>query len=171
MKIKVEFELTPQEFRESLGLPNISALQDEALAMLRDRITSNVENLDLAEIVESWFSQGIAASRKVQEVLVSAASSILDGEPDDTAASTKKTNNLQGTFQRAFFISTKFGTGGNKVNNNPAFGADLEPFMGIPSFMRLPVTRDLDGIDCLPFQLTRLLHIKTRNSVARILLS
>lgn len=91
MKIKVEFELTPQEFRESLGLPNISALQDEALAMLRDRITSNVENLDLAEIVESWFSQGIAASRKVQELLVSAASSILDGESDDTATSTKKT--------------------------------------------------------------------------------
>lgn len=91
MKIKVEFELTPQEFRESLGLPNISALQDEALAMLRDRITSNVENLDLAEIVESWFSQGIAASRKVQEILVSAASSIIDGESDDTAAPTKKT--------------------------------------------------------------------------------
>ena len=91
MKIKVEFELTPQEFRESLGLPNISALQDEALAMLRDRITSNVENLDLAEIVESWFSQGIAASRKVQEILVTAASGILDGESDDTATSTKKT--------------------------------------------------------------------------------
>lgn len=91
MKIKVEFELTPQEFRESLGLPNISALQDEALAMLRDRITTNVENLDLAEIVESWFSQGIAASRKVQEILVSAASSVLDGESDDTTTSTKKT--------------------------------------------------------------------------------
>ena len=91
MKIKVEFELTPQEFRESLGLPNISKLQDEALAMLRDRITSNVENLDLSEIVESWFSQGIAASRKVQEILVTAASSILDGESDDTTAPTKKT--------------------------------------------------------------------------------
>ena len=32
MKITVEFELTPQEFRESLGLPNISKLQDEALS-------------------------------------------------------------------------------------------------------------------------------------------
>ena len=32
-------------------------------------------------------------------------------------------------------------------NDNPAFGADLEPFMGIPSFMRLPVTRQLDGVD------------------------
>ena len=90
MKIKVEFELTPQEFRETLGLPNISALQDETLAMLRDRITSDVENIDVANIIESWFSQGIAASRKVQELVVSAASSILDGETDDAATSTKK---------------------------------------------------------------------------------
>lgn len=33
------------------------------------------------------------------------------------------------------------------MKDNPAFGADLQPFMGIPSFMRLPVTRELDGID------------------------
>jgi len=33
------------------------------------------------------------------------------------------------------------------MNPNPAFGANLQPFMGIPSFMRLPVTRDLTGVD------------------------
>jgi len=33
------------------------------------------------------------------------------------------------------------------MNDNPAFGADLQPFMGIPTFMRLPATRELDNID------------------------
>lgn len=33
------------------------------------------------------------------------------------------------------------------MNDNPAFGAGLQPFMGIPSFMRLPVTRELKGVD------------------------
>ena len=33
------------------------------------------------------------------------------------------------------------------MNPNPAFGADQQPFMGIPSFMRLPVTRELEGVD------------------------
>jgi agmatinase len=33
------------------------------------------------------------------------------------------------------------------MNDNRAFGAGLQPFMGIPSFMRLPVTRELDGVD------------------------
>ena len=33
------------------------------------------------------------------------------------------------------------------MNDNPAFGADLEPFMGISSFMRLPVSRNLNNVD------------------------
>ena len=33
------------------------------------------------------------------------------------------------------------------MNDNPAFGAGLQPFMGIPSFMRLPVSRELKGVD------------------------
>ena len=33
------------------------------------------------------------------------------------------------------------------INDNPAFGADQQPFMGIPSFMRLPVSRDLKDAD------------------------
>lgn len=32
-------------------------------------------------------------------------------------------------------------------NPNPAFGSNLEPFHGIPTFMRLPASRELDGID------------------------
>ena len=32
-------------------------------------------------------------------------------------------------------------------NNNPAYGAHLEPFSGIPTFMRRPAQRDLTGVD------------------------
>ena len=32
-------------------------------------------------------------------------------------------------------------------NPNPAYGSDLEPFHGITTFMRLPASRDLDGVD------------------------
>src|SRR5688500_15351220 len=36
---------------------------------------------------------------------------------------------------------------GDHMNDNPAFGAGLQPFIGIPSFMRLPVSRDLKDVD------------------------
>ena len=32
-------------------------------------------------------------------------------------------------------------------NPNPAFGSDLGPIHGIPTFMRLPASRTLDGVD------------------------
>ncbi len=83
MKIRVEFELTPEEFRESLGLPNISGLQDEALSMLKDRIGSDLDDIDVNKIVSSWLSQGIEASRKVQELFASAASAVLAREMED----------------------------------------------------------------------------------------
>jgi agmatinase len=37
--------------------------------------------------------------------------------------------------------------GESNLNDNPAFGAGLQPFMGITSFMRLPVSRDLKDVD------------------------
>lgn len=33
------------------------------------------------------------------------------------------------------------------MEKNLAYGADLEPFMGIPTFMRLPATRELEDVD------------------------
>lgn len=35
----------------------------------------------------------------------------------------------------------------NTHNPNPAFGADLEPYHGIPTFMRLPASREFEGVD------------------------
>ncbi len=33
------------------------------------------------------------------------------------------------------------------TNDNPAFGAELPPFMGIPTFMRSPASRELEDVD------------------------
>ena len=90
MKIKIEFDLTPQEFRESLGLPDIAGLQDEAVSFLKSRISTDLDNVDLATVVEAWFSQGIAASRKVQEILASAAAGLLDIDSGTTKKTTRK---------------------------------------------------------------------------------
>lgn len=83
MKIRVEFELTPEEFRESLGLPNISGLQDEALSILKNRIGSDIDEVDVGKVIESWFSHGIETSRKIQELFASAASAVLAREMQD----------------------------------------------------------------------------------------
>jgi len=89
MKIKIEFDLTPKEFRQSLGLPDIAGLQDEALSVLKSRLGDDLKNIKLSTLVESWFTQGLAASRKVQELFASAVAEVLDGETKPAAASAK----------------------------------------------------------------------------------
>ncbi len=83
MKIKIEFDLTPEEFRSSLGLPDIAGLQDEALELLKSQMSSTIKDVDVVNVIETLLGQGIAASRKVQELVMSAATSILDD--DDSA--------------------------------------------------------------------------------------
>jgi hypothetical protein len=95
MKIKIEFDLTPKEFRQSLGLPDIAGLQEEALSVLKSRIGDDLEDIKMSKLVETWFTQGIAASRKVQELLASAVAEVLDGDAksssNTTTGTTKKT--------------------------------------------------------------------------------
>ena len=91
MKIKIEFDLTPEEFRSSLGLPDIAGLQDEALELLKSQMSKSINDVDVVNIVETLLGQGIAASRKVQELVTAAASGILDGDDaDEKPARTRK---------------------------------------------------------------------------------
>lgn len=85
MKIKIEFDLTPEEFRRSLGLPDVGALQDEALSLLKSRLGDDLKEIKLSSLVETWFTQGLAASRKAQELFTAAVSEVLDGEPGSSA--------------------------------------------------------------------------------------
>ena len=43
MKINVEFDLTPDEFRRSLGLPDVEAFQKDLLDRIHKQMESGVE--------------------------------------------------------------------------------------------------------------------------------
>ncbi|MEL7535794.1 MAG: DUF6489 family protein [Pseudomonadota bacterium] len=78
MKIKIEFDLTPEEFRESIGLPNVAALQEKVVQAMSDRIASGVKDINVPALVEGWLTQGIATSRQLQSIFSSAVSEIID---------------------------------------------------------------------------------------------
>ena len=82
MKIKVEFDLTPQEFRQSLGLPDVSGLQDKAISALQSRLSAGVKDVDVSEVVESWLTQGLATSRQIQKLFSAAVSGAMDSGDD-----------------------------------------------------------------------------------------
>ncbi|KAA0012528.1 hypothetical protein F0A17_06140 [Billgrantia pellis] len=59
MKINVEFDLTPEEFRRSLGLPDIEAFQQELLNRIQKQMESGVEGYDPMSLMQPFLQQGL----------------------------------------------------------------------------------------------------------------
>lgn len=57
MKINVEFELTPDEFRQSLGLPDVEAFQKNLLDNIQHQMESGVEGYDPMSLMRPFLQQ------------------------------------------------------------------------------------------------------------------
>lgn len=79
MQIKIEIEVRPEELRRFLGLPDVSGLQEDIVAFLRDKIGA-ASGFDASQFVRSNFDtlrrtpawQKFAARLRINE----------DGEPE-----------------------------------------------------------------------------------------
>jgi|TARA_R110002074_G_scaffold228259_2_gene399974 uncharacterized protein YoaH (UPF0181 family) len=52
MKATIEIDATPQEMREFLGLPEVQALQKEAMEKIREKMLEGIQSNDLAELMK-----------------------------------------------------------------------------------------------------------------------
>lgn len=59
MKIHVEFDLTPAEFRQSLGLPDVEAFQREMLSRIQQQMEAGVEGYDPWSLMQPFMQQGM----------------------------------------------------------------------------------------------------------------
>lgn len=57
MKINVEFELTPDEFRQSLGLPDVEAFQKNLLNNIQNQMESGAEGYDPMSLMRPFLQQ------------------------------------------------------------------------------------------------------------------
>ncbi|PJX13150.1 hypothetical protein CWI66_13925 [Halomonas sp. 141] len=57
MKINVEFDLTPDEFRRSLGLPDVEAFQQSLLDNIQHQMESGVEGYDPMSLMRPFLQQ------------------------------------------------------------------------------------------------------------------
>lgn len=83
MQIKIEIDVKPEELRRFLGLPDVSGLQEDIVAFLRDKVGAASEfdatgfvkqNIDTLRSSPAW--QKIVARIRVGE----------DGQPEETPA-------------------------------------------------------------------------------------
>lgn len=107
MKINVEFDLTPDEFRQSLGLPDVEAFQKNLLENIQRQMESGVEGYDPMSLMRPFLqqpmmqqglSQGLANFGTYQQMMLdmlrqagNASSASSDVDEKEAATSAKKT--------------------------------------------------------------------------------
>jgi hypothetical protein len=69
MKINLELDMTPEEARRLMGLPDLSVLQAEMLEEMRRRMKVGMEALDPQALVRAWMPMGAPGFEEFQKFL------------------------------------------------------------------------------------------------------
>ncbi|MFL6690576.1 MAG: DUF6489 family protein [Alphaproteobacteria bacterium] len=69
MKINIELEMTPEEARRLMGLPDVTALQSEMLEEMRRRMKAAVDTSDPQALLKAWMPLGAQGFEQFQKFL------------------------------------------------------------------------------------------------------
>ncbi|MCF4166814.1 DUF6489 family protein [Zavarzinia compransoris] len=90
MKINVEFDITPEEARRVLGLPDLEPMQQRILSELEGKMMQYLNVIDPETILKQWLPMGIQGGiqgfEKLQDIFWSAASTVRGGGKRKTDA-------------------------------------------------------------------------------------
>ena len=76
MKVEIEIDLTPEEARTLLGLPDLQPLHDIYLNRMKNFVEKGVTPDMMADMVKNWSSFGGAGMGLIQQVLGGMASGL-----------------------------------------------------------------------------------------------
>jgi hypothetical protein len=79
MKFTVEAECTPGEARAFLGLPDVTALNDQLTREMAQRLSANVAMLKPEELMKNWMAFGGQAQEQFMKMMSAATSAGLGG--------------------------------------------------------------------------------------------
>jgi hypothetical protein len=73
MKATVNIECTPQEARAFLGLPDVTALNDQLVSEMQKRLAENMTALQPEELMKNWMAFGGVAQEQFRKLMMAAA--------------------------------------------------------------------------------------------------
>jgi hypothetical protein len=69
MKINLELDMTPEEARRLMGLPDVTALQGEMLEEMHKRMKAAVDSSDPKAMLQAWMPLGAQGFEQFQKFL------------------------------------------------------------------------------------------------------
>jgi len=69
MKVHVELDMTPEEARRLMGLPDVTALQEQMLAEIKRRMKAAMDTSDPEAMLKAWMPLGGQGLEQFQRFL------------------------------------------------------------------------------------------------------
>ena len=79
MKVHVELDMTPDEARRLMGLPDVSKLQDEMMKEVERRMKAAMNTSDLEGMMRAWMPLGGQGFEQFQRFLWDSARRATEG--------------------------------------------------------------------------------------------
>jgi uncharacterized protein DUF6489 len=73
MKMHIEIDMTPEEARKFLGLPDVTKLQDKMLAEMEKRMKAAIDVNDPEAMLKAWMPLGGQAFEQFQRFMFDSA--------------------------------------------------------------------------------------------------
>jgi hypothetical protein len=68
MKIHIDIDVTPEEMRKLMGLPDVEGFQNQLMADIRERINSGVEGYDPLTLFQPYLKSSMAGMDMLQRL-------------------------------------------------------------------------------------------------------
>lgn len=69
MKFTINVDMTPEELRRTLGLPDVSVLQEEMVNHIREQMNAGAEGYDPLTLLKPYLSTGIGSMEALQKMV------------------------------------------------------------------------------------------------------
>lgn len=69
MNFKIDVEMTPEELRRALGLPDVSALQQDMIDKAREQMEAGAEGYDPLTLLKPYLNNGLGSMEAFQKLM------------------------------------------------------------------------------------------------------
>ncbi|MDO6564189.1 DUF6489 family protein [Amphritea sp. 1_MG-2023] len=79
MNFKIDVDMTPEELRKVLGLPDVESFQKEMMNKIQERMDAGVEGYDPLTLFKPYMNSGLDSMDAMQKMLLNLMTSYTSG--------------------------------------------------------------------------------------------
>ncbi|MDY6892085.1 MAG: DUF6489 family protein [Pseudomonadota bacterium] len=82
MNFRIDIEMTPEELRRTLGLPDVTGLQQQMVTRVREQMEAGAEGYDPLTLLKPYLNGGIGSMETFQKLLFNMLNQYGSGKRD-----------------------------------------------------------------------------------------